>query len=127
MLDILFSPNYDSKCLYIKICVAFVAFDLISYDCTHQCDWMFLLLLALFQDQVDAAVKQLLALKAEYKQQTGQDYKPGSQAPASPAPVQTQASSASAQCSSSPQALFSQVAQQGELVRKLKSEKAPKV
>lgn len=64
-------------------------------------------------------MKQLLALKAEYKQQTGQDYKPG-QAPATP--VQTQSSSY-------PQAqeLFSQVAQQGELVRKLKSEKAPKV
>ncbi|AWP01976.1 Bifunctional glutamate/proline--tRNA ligase [Scophthalmus maximus] len=78
------------------------------------------------KDQVDAAVKQLLALKAEYKQQTGQDYKPGLQVPASPA--QTQTSSSSTQSSSSPQVqeLFSQVAQQGELVRKLKSEKAPK-
>ncbi|XP_036950879.1 bifunctional glutamate/proline--tRNA ligase isoform X2 [Acanthopagrus latus] len=77
------------------------------------------------KDQVDAAVKQLLALKAEYKQQTGQDYKPG-QAPSSPA--QTQSKSSTAQSSSSPQAqkLFSEVAQQGELVRKLKSEKAPK-
>ncbi|XP_059208523.1 bifunctional glutamate/proline--tRNA ligase isoform X2 [Centropristis striata] len=77
------------------------------------------------KDQVDAAVKQLLALKAEYKQQTGQDYKPGA------APVQkaqTQSISSSTQSSSPPQAqeLFSQVAQQGELVRKLKSEKAPK-
>ncbi|XP_042340094.1 bifunctional glutamate/proline--tRNA ligase isoform X2 [Plectropomus leopardus] len=78
------------------------------------------------KDQVDAAVKQLLALKAEYKQQTGQDYKPGQQAPASQA--QTQSSSPSTQSSSSPLAeeLFSKVAQQGELVRKLKSEKAPK-
>ncbi|KAI3377639.1 hypothetical protein L3Q82_008798 [Scortum barcoo] len=69
--------------------------------------------------QIDAAVKQLLALKAEYKQQTGQDYKPGLQAPSSPAQTQS---------SSSPEAekLFLQVAQQGELVRKLKSEKAPK-
>ncbi|XP_073320105.1 bifunctional glutamate/proline--tRNA ligase isoform X2 [Pagrus major] len=77
------------------------------------------------KDQVDAAVKQLLALKAEYKQQTGQDYKPG-QAPSSPA--QTQSNSSTAQSSSSPQAqkLFSEVSQQGELVRKLKSEKAPK-
>lgn len=79
------------------------------------------------QDQVDAAVKQLLALKVEYKQQTGQDYKPGLQTPAataSPAPVP----SAQAQSGSSPQAqqLFSQVTQQGELVRRLKSEKAPK-
>ncbi|XP_070760876.1 bifunctional glutamate/proline--tRNA ligase isoform X1 [Enoplosus armatus] len=78
------------------------------------------------KDQVDAAVKQLLALKAEYKQQTGKDYKPGLQAPGSPA--QTQSSPSSTQSSSSPQTqkLFSQVAQQGELVRKLKSEKAAK-
>uniref|UniRef100_A0A4W6G1R0 Bifunctional glutamate/proline--tRNA ligase n=1 Tax=Lates calcarifer TaxID=8187 RepID=A0A4W6G1R0_LATCA len=67
------------------------------------------------KDQVDAAVKQLLALKAEYKQQTGQEYKPGLQAPASPA--STKSISSSTQSSSSPQAqeLFSQVAQQGEL------------
>lgn len=83
------------------------------------------------QDQIDAALKQLLALKAEYKQVTGQDYKP----PAAPvqkaaaAPVQSSPSPASAATSSSPEAqkLFSQVAQQGDLVRKLKSEKAPKV
>ncbi|XP_015252640.1 PREDICTED: bifunctional glutamate/proline--tRNA ligase isoform X3 [Cyprinodon variegatus] len=75
------------------------------------------------KDQIDGAVKQLLALKAEYKQQTGQDYKPGSANPA-----QTKASNASAQPSNSPQAqeLHSQVAQQGELVRKLKTEKAAK-
>uniref|UniRef100_A0A8C5EF66 Bifunctional glutamate/proline--tRNA ligase n=1 Tax=Gouania willdenowi TaxID=441366 RepID=A0A8C5EF66_GOUWI len=73
------------------------------------------------KDQVDAAVKQLLALKADYKKQTGQEYKPGVQTPASPAQTQSQSSS-------SPQAqeLFSQVSQQGELVRKLKTEKAPK-
>uniref|UniRef100_A0A1A8S0V1 Bifunctional glutamate/proline--tRNA ligase n=1 Tax=Nothobranchius rachovii TaxID=451742 RepID=A0A1A8S0V1_9TELE len=78
------------------------------------------------KDQVDAAVKQLLALKVEYKQQTGQDYKPGSQAPVNP--VQTQASTSPSQSGSSPQAqeLFAQVALQGELVRKLKAEKAAK-
>lgn len=82
-------------------------------------------LLAVHQDQVDAAVKQLLALKAEYKEKTGQDYKPGMQA----SPAQTPAAPAQSKSNSSPQAkeLFSQVAQQGELVRKLKSEKAPKV
>ena len=87
---------------------------------------MVLFLLAVHQDQVDAAVKQLLALKAEYKQQTGQDYKPGM---VQPNLAHTQSSSSTTQSSSSPQAqdLFSQVAQQGELVRKLKSEKAPKV
>ncbi|XP_062303678.1 bifunctional glutamate/proline--tRNA ligase isoform X2 [Osmerus eperlanus] len=76
------------------------------------------------KDQAEAAVKQLLALKAEYKQQTGHDYKPGLQAPAAPAEASlTQsAQGPSPQCKE----LFSQVAQQGELVRKLKSEKAPK-
>ncbi|KAM6950221.1 bifunctional glutamate/proline--tRNA ligase isoform 2-T2 [Lycodopsis pacificus] len=80
------------------------------------------------KDQVDAAVKQLLALKAEYKQQTGQDYKPGLQAPGSQAQTQTQSSASSAKSGSPAQGeeLFSQVTQQGELVRKLKSEKAPK-
>ncbi|XP_031435623.1 bifunctional glutamate/proline--tRNA ligase isoform X1 [Clupea harengus] len=82
------------------------------------------------KDQVDAAVKQLLALKAEYKQKTGQDYKPGAAPAVAPtaAPAPTQAAAPSPGQPSSPQAqsLFSQVAQQGELVRKLKSEKAPK-
>ncbi|KAJ8289595.1 hypothetical protein GJAV_G00003130 [Gymnothorax javanicus] len=78
------------------------------------------------KDQVDAAVKQLLALKAEYKQQTGHEYKPGAAPPASPAPAQTKTSPAQSGSALEAQALFSQVAQQGELVRKLKSEKAPK-
>ena len=29
------------------------------------------------KEDIDAAVKQLLALKAEYKEKTGQEYKPG--------------------------------------------------
>lgn len=72
-------------------------------------------------------MKQLLDLKAEYKKQTGKEYKPG-QAP-SAASTPTQASSTSPQSSSSPQAqaLYAQVTQQGEQVRKLKTEKAPKV
>lgn len=72
------------------------------------------------KDQVDAAVKQLLILKAEYKQQTGQEYKPGAQ------PVQSSPAKTESSTSSKAPELFSQVAQQGELVRKLKSEKAPK-
>ncbi|XP_077376307.1 bifunctional glutamate/proline--tRNA ligase isoform X2 [Festucalex cinctus] len=71
------------------------------------------------KDQVDAAVKQLLALKAEYKQATGEEYKPvAAAAQKAPAPVQNDAASATG--------LFEKVAEQGELVRKLKSEKAPK-
>lgn len=76
------------------------------------------------QDQVDAAVKQLLALKAEYKQVTGQDYKPGA------APVQkTQApvQKSPAPAASDTTGLYEKVAEQGEVVRKLKTEKASKV
>lgn len=75
------------------------------------------------QDQIDAAVKQLLALKAEYKQVTGQEYKPGA-APVqkAPAPVQNSPSPASAATG-----LSERVAEQGEVVRKLKAGKASKV
>lgn len=77
------------------------------------------------QDQIDVAVKQLLALKAEFKKLTGQDYKPGMAPPTSasldPSPATTSSSS------SSPSGLYERVVQQGEVVRKLKSEKAPKV
>uniref|UniRef100_A0A8C7UAV5 Bifunctional glutamate/proline--tRNA ligase n=1 Tax=Oncorhynchus mykiss TaxID=8022 RepID=A0A8C7UAV5_ONCMY len=70
-------------------------------------------------------IKHLLSLKAEYKQVTGQDYKPGIAPATSPAPVQA-SPAPDAQSISSVKALFSQVSHQGELVRKLKSEKAPK-
>ena len=74
---------------------------------------------------MDAAVKQLLALKAEFKQLTGQEYKPGMAPPATsstpvPAPVQAPPVSGSTD-------LYERVTQQGDLVRKLKTEKAPKV
>uniref|UniRef100_A0A3B4U160 Bifunctional glutamate/proline--tRNA ligase n=1 Tax=Seriola dumerili TaxID=41447 RepID=A0A3B4U160_SERDU len=72
------------------------------------------------KEEVDKAVKQLLSLKAQFKEQTGKDYKPGmappTAAPAAPAP--------STDATSCP---FTRVAQQGELVRKLKSEQAPKI
>uniref|UniRef100_A0A8C2DY68 Bifunctional glutamate/proline--tRNA ligase n=1 Tax=Cyprinus carpio TaxID=7962 RepID=A0A8C2DY68_CYPCA len=81
--------------------------------------------------KIDAAVKQLLALKAEYKQVTGQEYKPGAppagaspSAPAQPAAATTPAVSDSSD--SSPKAIYDRVSQQGDLVRKLKTEKAPK-
>uniref|UniRef100_A0A8C1H551 Bifunctional glutamate/proline--tRNA ligase n=1 Tax=Cyprinus carpio carpio TaxID=630221 RepID=A0A8C1H551_CYPCA len=83
--------------------------------------------------KVYAAVKELLSLKAEYKQQTGQEYKAGVPPSSGPAPVQSspappQSSSSQPQSSSSPQAqaLFADIAQQGEQVRRLKAEKALK-
>ncbi|CAK6442203.1 unnamed protein product [Pipistrellus nathusii] len=70
------------------------------------------------KEEVDAAVKQLLALKAQYKEKTGQEYKPGSP----PAAV----SSPSSAGSPGGRSLYDEVAAQGEVVRKLKAEKAPK-
>ncbi|KAM4770860.1 LOW QUALITY PROTEIN: bifunctional glutamate/proline--tRNA ligase [Rhinophrynus dorsalis] len=72
------------------------------------------------KEDIDAAVKLLLSLKAEYKQATGQDYKPGN------GPVQTPSSSSSTTSSDDGKAIYNKVSEQGELVRKLKSEKAPK-
>ncbi|KAG8584421.1 hypothetical protein GDO81_008827 [Engystomops pustulosus] len=74
------------------------------------------------KEEVDAAVKSLLNLKAEYKKQTGQDYKPGCPPPASTTPAPSPAAPAASDTTS----LYHRVAEQGELVRKLKSEKAPK-
>lgn len=72
------------------------------------------------QEQIDAAVKQLVALKAEFKQLTGQDYK------ADMAPPTTSSHPASLS-DSSPASLYSRVSDQGEVVRKLKTNKVPKV
>nr|XP_020664116.1 bifunctional glutamate/proline--tRNA ligase isoform X5 [Pogona vitticeps] len=79
------------------------------------------------KDKVDEAVKLLLSLKAEYKEKTGQDYKPG-QPPSLPASSsnQTASTKTSGPDSSEEKALFNKVALQGEVVRKLKSEKAEK-
>lgn len=77
------------------------------------------------KEDVDVAVKQLLALKAVYKEKTGQEYKPGSPpAAAAAAPAVSSPSSASPPGGRS---LYDEVAAQGEVVRKLKAEKAPKV
>ncbi|XP_061876691.1 bifunctional glutamate/proline--tRNA ligase isoform X5 [Entelurus aequoreus] len=72
------------------------------------------------KDQVEAAVKQLLSLKAEFKQATGEDYKPGAAPPVQKAAAPIQSAPASAA------GLLDKVAEQGETVRKLKADKAPK-
>lgn len=92
----------------------------------HLCVSLFLPF-SFFQDQIGAAVDVLLSLKAEYKQQTGQEYKPGSPPvvfdPAQSSPVST----LPPPCPVDSKSLYSKVAEQGEVVRKLKSEKASKV
>ncbi|XP_033000649.1 bifunctional glutamate/proline--tRNA ligase isoform X7 [Lacerta agilis] len=77
------------------------------------------------KEEVDAAVKQLLALKAEYKEKTGQDYKPGNPPVAA---VQAQPSKCEAATAThlDSKSLYDKVAEQGEVVRKLKAEKVPK-
>lgn len=77
---------------------------------------------------MDEAVKLLLSLKAEYKEKTGQDYKPG-QPPSSQTSDLNHPKSTETSSPDSPEAqvIFNQVALQGEEVRKLKLEKAEKV
>ncbi|KYO43573.1 bifunctional glutamate/proline--tRNA ligase isoform X2 [Alligator mississippiensis] len=78
------------------------------------------------KDQVDAAVKVLLTLKSEYKQQTGQEYKPGNP-PATVIPTKSSpVSTSTSPCPTDSKSLYSKVAEQGEMVRRLKSEKASK-
>ncbi|CAD7083959.1 unnamed protein product [Hermetia illucens] len=74
------------------------------------------------KDKIDAEVKTLLALKAEYKAATGQDWKPGA-APVKASPVTTTAPPAS---NNKAAEIDNKIKAQGDIVRSLKSEKAPK-
>lgn len=75
------------------------------------------------KEDIDKAVKQLLDLKAEYKEKTGQEYKPGNP----PASGAVQSSKLETSGTLDSKALYDKVAEQGEVVRKLKAEKASKV
>ncbi|XP_058021417.1 bifunctional glutamate/proline--tRNA ligase isoform X2 [Ahaetulla prasina] len=77
------------------------------------------------KEDIDAAVKQLLALKAEYKEKIGQDYKPGSP-PVAAVPIQSSKCEVAAITNVDSKILYDNVAEQGEVVRKLKAEKASK-
>lgn len=77
-------------------------------------------------------MKLLLALKAEFKQKSGQEYKPGNP-PKSVFPSSTPSVAAASllpSVSPSPvdsKTLYDKVAEQGDVVRRLKSKKASKV
>ena len=71
------------------------------------------------QSDVQADVAVLLALKADYKNVTGADWKPGVVPPAAAAPAPTTGNDAGG--------LDAQIAAQGNKVRDLKAKKAPKV
>uniref|UniRef100_A0A182M1F8 Bifunctional glutamate/proline--tRNA ligase n=1 Tax=Anopheles culicifacies TaxID=139723 RepID=A0A182M1F8_9DIPT len=68
--------------------------------------------------EVDAAVKTLLELKAQYKSATGSEWKPGVVAPVPVAPQQTS--------TNGPDAINAKIIEQGNLVRDLKAKKATK-
>ncbi|XP_078085886.1 bifunctional glutamate/proline--tRNA ligase [Mustelus asterias] len=74
------------------------------------------------KEEVDAAVKGLLSLKAEYKQQSGIEYKPGKPPTSTSSPVPVSKTSDS----TIGKVLYDKIYQQGEVVRKLKADKAPK-
>lgn len=68
----------------------------------------------------------LLSLKAQYKEKTGKEYIPG-QPPLSQSSDSTNSSEPSGPETPEAKVLFDKVASQGEVVRKLKAEKASKV
>ncbi|KAM6365598.1 bifunctional glutamate/proline--tRNA ligase isoform 2-T2 [Alca torda] len=76
------------------------------------------------KEDIDKAVKELLALKAEYKEKTGQEYKPGN--PLVSITEQCVSSKLGTSGTLDSKALYDKVAEQGEAVRRLKAEKAPK-
>ncbi|XP_074435402.1 bifunctional glutamate/proline--tRNA ligase isoform X5 [Larus michahellis] len=76
------------------------------------------------KEDIDKAVKELLALKAEYKEKTGQEYKPGN--PLVPVTELCVSSKLGTSGTLDSKALYDKVAEQGEAVRRLKAEKAPK-
>ena len=74
---------------------------------------------------IDAEVKTLLALKADYKKATGKDWAPGA-APAAAAPPQATATTGGAG-GGAVESLFNKVAEQGNKIREMKARKAAKV
>lgn len=100
-----------------------------DFEMTLKYLWMWNTSLPLyFQAKVNEAVECLLSLKAEYKEKTGKEYVPGQP----PAPQKSHSSSVSSSEPAGPETpeakmLFDRVACQGDVVRKLKAEKASKV
>ncbi|XP_063957953.1 bifunctional glutamate/proline--tRNA ligase-like isoform X2 [Lytechinus pictus] len=72
------------------------------------------------KEEIDAAVKVLLALKADYKKLTGKDYKPGA------APAVKKEAAPAAPGGPEVEAIVAKITAQGDQVRKLKSDKADK-
>ena len=76
------------------------------------------------QPQVDEAVKTLLALKAQFKAETGREWKPGCMPAATPPPAPAAGAAAGKLDGAE---LNAKVTAQGDKIRQLKSQKADKV
>lgn len=74
---------------------------------------------------LEPEVKLLLALKTDYKSLTGQDWKPGCVAPANTAKIAT-IDLTTAESDSKVEEILQRIKIQGDKIRKLKTEKAPK-
>jgi len=72
-------------------------------------------------------VKKLLSLKADFKSITGSGWKPGVAVPSAPAAQAAPAVQAAPAAKGDASAVNQQIIQQGDLVRKLKADKADKV
>ena len=75
---------------------------------------------------IDEAVKALLALKAEYKAASGKDWKPPADPKSAPKKAASPPAKAALELSGPAAQLDAAIKEQGEAVRKLKSEKAEK-
>jgi bifunctional glutamyl/prolyl-tRNA synthetase len=73
---------------------------------------------------VDVEVKALLALKAKYKEVTGEDWKPNAQPPAKTEPIKMSAPAVNGDNATE---LQEKITKQGDKVRELKSQSASKV
>ena len=78
------------------------------------------------KDVVDAEVKVLLSLKADFKKATGKDWTPGATTAAAAAPAPTSQPQSSSIGGSSADAINDKITEQGNKIRQLKSEKAAK-
>jgi bifunctional glutamyl/prolyl-tRNA synthetase len=82
-----------------------------------------LLYALIFQADIDAAVKTLLSLKADYKTATGKDWKPGQHVAIAPSKPAASAPSGAG----STDDINEKIVAQGDAVRDLKAKKASKV
>jgi len=78
------------------------------------------------KQEIDSAVKTLLQLKSDYKEETGKDWKPGMACTTKGATSPNAAATASSSTATDSSKIDAKIRAQGDNVRKLKSDKADK-